>query len=278
MRQSGHTGSSQRASTGNAALAAFNRGIQALNVDEFPGATHNFETAIELHPPYPEAHFWAGVAYDFQYVPGATSSPENGRMADVAAKHFQTVLDLPDEKITALRDGDDAVSADRSLHKATLIHLGSVYRKTKQFDLARTNYKKASEIDPDNKVPWYYLALTALRMDEDEVMNADMKVGARSLMPGYFETPVRDRLSPNAVRSLRQSLQPVLAQGISDGERAVKLDPQYASAMEVVSTLHQMTAELAQSQDSYRTGVARSKAWYEKAVAAKKSNPGGRRD
>jgi tetratricopeptide (TPR) repeat protein len=113
-----------------------NKGVQAFRESRYDLAIEYFKKATALNPDIPDGELYLATAYAQQFVPGLPS-PENQKTADLAVQGFQKVL-----------------QKDPS-NKFALGGIASIYQNNGLYEKARDAYKKFSEVDSQNHIPFY---------------------------------------------------------------------------------------------------------------------------
>jgi tetratricopeptide (TPR) repeat protein len=113
-----------------------NKGVQSFKATKFDAAIDHFKKAIELDPELKDAELYLATGYAQQFLPHSPTE-ENQKIADLAVKTFQKVLDKDPKNPTALAG------------------IASIYQNNDQYDKAREAYMKNAEVDPQNHIPFY---------------------------------------------------------------------------------------------------------------------------
>jgi tetratricopeptide (TPR) repeat protein len=115
------------------------KGQQAFKNAKYESAVDHFKQAMELDPNLTMAELYLGTAYSQQFIPGA-QSPENQKMAELAIKTFENILNRETSNVSAIAG------------------LAFMYQNTFQFKKAHEFYLKQAQLDTQNPVPFYAIA------------------------------------------------------------------------------------------------------------------------
>lgn len=232
-----------------------NAGVQAYRSARYPDAVEDFRKAVALDPSNVNAHLYLATAYMTQYIPGA-ESPENLAYAEQARAEFQRVLELNPNDKTAL-----ASLASLSYQEAQ----GVVVRdeKLRKLDESRDWNQRLLAVDPQAKEAYYTLAVIAWLKWYPAYMEARAHLGMRPEDPGPFP-------DPNVRRKLNMDYGQIIADAITNLNKALAIDPQYDDAMAYMNLLIRQRADLRDSPDEYKQDIAAANQWVEKALDTKR--------
>lgn len=118
-----------------------NKGIKAFRDGRFDKAVEYFDAATKLDPELTNAELYLATAYAQQFIPGAPSD-DNQKFAQNAIQTFEKVLQRDPKNISAVAG------------------LAGMYQNLQNFDKSREYYKKQTEINPDDPVPYYAIGST----------------------------------------------------------------------------------------------------------------------
>lgn len=238
-----------------AARDNLNKGVQAFKNAKYADSVEYFKTAIERDPTYPTARLYLATAYMSQYIPGA-ESPENKAYADQATTNFKLVLDANPKDTTALKS-----LAYLAYQQTTGI--ADLDMKIKQLDVAADWYKKLAEADPNEKEAFYSQGMIAWAKFYPAWMATRTKLGMKPEAPG----PIKDK---KAKEELKTKYSDVLAQGIDNLEKSLKIDKEYDDAMAYLNLLHRERADLADSDVEYKRETDLADEFMSKALETRK--------
>jgi TonB family protein len=232
-----------------------NAGVQAFRQGRYPEAIAAFRQAADLDPNYATAHLYLGSTYMALWIPGAQSA-ENIQNANSAEAEFQKVLELDPADLTALA----------SLASLSFTEAGALppAQQPAKLDAARDFNQRIVQLDPMNRDAFYMLGVIAWRKWYPAQMTARLELGMTPEAPG----PLRDA---SVRQSLTSTYGPVIEEGISNLEAALRIDPTYDDAMAYMNLLIRERADLRDTQEEYTQDVAAADLWLQRALEIKKA-------
>lgn len=201
-----------------------NKGIKAFKEGKFDRAAEYFDTASKLDPDLTNAQLYLATAYASQFDPNS-STEENQKLADMAIKTFEGVLEKDPKNVSAVAG------------------LAGLYQGLKNFEKSREYYKKQTEIDPNNAVPYYAIASTDWLVQR---------------VPGQ---PVTDE---QKIVYVEEGLQYV--------DMALEKDPNYQEAMAYKNLLLRDKAALTKDPEEAKRLLDEANLWFNKALETLKAN------
>jgi tetratricopeptide (TPR) repeat protein len=201
-----------------------NKGIKAFKEGHFERAVDFFKTASELDPELTNAELYLATAYAQQFIPGAPSE-ENQKFADNAIATFEKVLEK-DPKNTSAVAG-----------------IAGLYQSQLKFQQAREYYKKHTEIEPTNAVPFYAIGSIDWYIVYD-----------KNAPPPLEEQPA------------------IVEEGLQYLDKALAINPDYDDAMTYKNLLLREKARLTQSEEEKKQLIAEADEWFNKALATRAKN------
>jgi tetratricopeptide (TPR) repeat protein len=201
-----------------------NKGIKAFREGKFERAVEFFDNATKLDPELTNAELYLATAYAQQYIP-EVDSPENLKFADNAIKTFENVANKDPKNTNAVAG------------------LAGMYQSLHKYDKAREYYKKQTEIEPDNPVPYYAIGST----DWILVYNK--------------QNPLPD-----------EEKAPLIAEGLEYVDKALAKNPNYEEAMTYKNLLLRQKALLTKDPKEAKALEDEATEWFNKALAARKKN------
>jgi tetratricopeptide (TPR) repeat protein len=161
-----------------------NKGIKAFKEQKYDKAAEYFDTSSKQDPALTNAKLYLATAYaqQAQMLDPNMISEESQQFANNAIKTFESVIDSDPKNTSAIAG------------------LAGLYQGLKMFDKSKEYYRKQTEIDPENAVPYYAIASTNWMMirdkskpvtDEEKVVIVDEGLQyvdkALEKRPTYFE-------------------------------------------------------------------------------------------
>jgi len=221
-----------------------NKGVQAFKGAQYPQAVEFFKTAVDLDPTFVTARQYLAVAYMQQYIPGA-ESPENKQMWQAAHDNFLKVLDS---------DPKNPVSIE---------YLAALYLNEKDWANARQWYDKVVAVEPENPVGYYSLAFIDWSEWYPEYGRARLELGMKQDDKGPFKDKKKRE-------ELKHKFGATIQDGLTNLEKALKLDPNYDDAMAYLNLLYRERADLADTKEEYEASVKTAEQWFNKAMEIRK--------
>jgi TonB family protein len=232
-----------------------NQGVQAFRGAQYQDAIADFQKAASLSPADATPHLYLGSTYMALWIPGAQSL-DNLQNARSAEAEFQRVLELDPNQVQALSS-----LASMDFTEAGML---PAPQQPEKLAAARDLNQRIAQLDPMNREAYYTLGVIAWRRWYPALMTARRDLGMAPEAPGPL---------PDA--SVRQNLTnvygPVLAEGISDLQRALEIDPQYDDAMAYMNLLIRERADLRDSAADYAADIAAADQWLQQALEAKRA-------
>jgi TonB family protein len=196
-----------------------------------------------------------------QYIPGS-GSPENLECARNAETEFNSVLQLDSKNLTALQ-------SLASLNYLEAQGLHNEDQKFRKLDEAGSWYQRVLAIDSRDREAYYSLGVINWTKWYPNWMRARAQLLMRPEQPG----PITN----SAVRQdLLARYSSLIADGISNLEKALEIDPQYDDAMAYVNLFIRERADLRDTPEEFKRDVELADHWIEKALAAKRSKGSAR--
>jgi tetratricopeptide (TPR) repeat protein len=140
------------------------KGIKAFKESKFERAAEYFDKAHQLDPDLANAQLYLATAYAQQFDPNVPSVPggDNEKFAKQAIATFESVLEKDPKNSSAVAG------------------LAGLYQGLKDLNKSREYYKKQTELEPENPIPYYAIASTnwfrirdkAVPLSEEEKIQA----------------------------------------------------------------------------------------------------------
>ncbi len=231
-----------------------NLGTEAYRNAKFEEAAHHFEKAVALAPDNVVAHLYLATTYAQQFIPGI-DKPGNLHMAELAIRHYQSVL-----------DSDSATALGSKIPSAKGI--ASLYFNMKQFDDARKYNHVVSDLDPKDPDPYYSLGVIDWTMCYQPRMEARTKLG---LQPDEALNP-KNKDQKKVCDELKAKNAPMIEDGIDSLNRAIELRPDYDDAMAYLNLMYRERADVECDDLAARDAdFKNADEWVDKTIAVKKA-------
>ena len=201
-----------------------NKGIKAFREGRFERAVEFFDNATKLDPELTNAELYLATAYAQQYIPGAPSD-ENQKFAENAIKTFEKVL-ARDPKNTSAIAG-----------------LAGMYQNLQQLEKAKEYYRKQTEVEPDNAIPYYAIGSTDWILVQNKA------------------NPLTDEEKSR-----------LIAEGLQFVDKAIEKDPNYDQAMAYKNLLLRQQSGLTKDKDEIKRLNDEADVWYNKSMETAKKN------
>lgn len=229
--------------------AELNLGAEAFRHAKYEEAIRHFEKAVAQNPANGIAHLYLATAYAQQYVPGADTT-ENNQMGDRAIEHYQKSIEL-----------DSSKSGNLNAVKG----IAYLELQMKRFDEAKENYRKATELDPQDPEAYYSIAVIDWTQAYQPRMEERMKLG---LKPDA-SLPAKD---PNVCDILRTKNWDKVQEGIDNLIKAIQLRPDYEDAMAYLNLMYRERADLqCFDPEARKVDLKNADEWVDKTMATRKA-------
>lgn len=212
----------------------------------------HFRKATELDPSQPVAHLYLATVYVNQYIP-SIESPDNEQFAEQGIEQYQYVLN------------SDAPETSKLNASKGIAYL---YLNVKKFDEAKDYYEKASGFDANDPEPYYSMGVIDWTLCYQPRMEARSRLGLR---PGEH-LDARNPEQKELCDSLSAKNSSVIADGISNLNKAIQLRADYDDAMAYMNLMFRERADLECDDFAARDrDLATADDWVDKTLAVKKA-------
>jgi tetratricopeptide (TPR) repeat protein len=201
-----------------------NKGIKAFREGKFERAVEFFDNATKLDPELTNAELYLATAYAQQFIPDV-DSPDNLKFAENAIKTFERVASKDPKNTNAIAG------------------LAGMYQSQHNYNKAREYYKKQTEIEPDNPIPFYAIGST------DWILVYDK------------QNPLPDEEKAT-----------LIAEGLDYTDKAISKNPNYEEALTYKNLLLRQKALLTKDPKEAKALEDEATEWFNKALAARKLN------
>src|SRR5216683_1525930 len=182
------------ATTGCSKLRArdqLNKGVQSYKNAKYEEAINHFQQAVSLDPSLVNARLYLATAYAQQVIQGV-DTPENLQNAQQAIDQYKEVLERDPKNINSVKG------------------IAYLYLQIKKFDDAKTFYRKAIDLDPNDPEPYYSVAVIDWTQSYQPRMEERAKVG---LKPD--EWIMKEKGNKKVCEMLREKNSGVIQDGIA---------------------------------------------------------------
>jgi tetratricopeptide (TPR) repeat protein len=227
-----------------------NKGVAAYKNAKYEEAINHFQEAVRLDTGLTNARLYLATAFAQQYIPGV-DAPDNLRNADQAVEQYKAVLDKDPKNVNSVKG------------------IAYLYLQEKKFEDAKTYYRKALEIDPNDPEPYYSVAVIDWTQSYQPRMEARAKLGLKP------EDPLGTKKDKEALKvcaTLKDKNMSVVQDGIDNLDKALKLRPDYDDAMAYLNLLYREKADVECTDPAARTAdLKTADDWVDKTMATKKA-------
>jgi tetratricopeptide (TPR) repeat protein len=227
-----------------------NKGVQSYKNAKYEEAIDHFQKAVSLDPALLNARLYLATAYAQQYIPGAETE-DNTRMGQQAIEEYKTVLEhhpAREQKINSTKG------------------IAYLYLQMKKFEDAKTYYRKAVELDPNDPESYYSVAVIDWTQSYQPRMEERAKNGLKP-----EEWLMKDKGNKKVCEMLREKNADVIKDGITMLETALKLRPDYDDAMAYMNLLYRERADLQCDESAaHAADLKTADDWVDKTMAVKK--------
>ena len=209
-----------------------NKGVAAFKEAQFDKAVENFKEAKELDPDLLNARLYLATAYASQYIPGAPSE-ENKRHGEEAIAEYKSVLEKIPDNLSAI-DGLASI----------LYQMAGQPFDEKKFEESKTYHQKHISLKPQDPSPYYSIGVIdwAIAYRGNTEMRADYN-------KAHINKQVKDTdpLPADVRAAYTQKYGPLVDDGISSLQQAIKINPEYDDAMTYLNLLYRRKADMVES-------------------------------
>jgi len=203
------------------------KGIKAFKEQKYERAAELFGAASQLDPDLTNAELYLATAYaqQAQFLDPSMSTDDSKKFANKAIETFEKVLQKDPKNSSAVAG------------------LAGLYQGLKNFDKSREYYKKQTEMDPSNAVPYYAIAST------DWIL-------------------IRDKSHPLSDEDKAKAAD----EGLEYVDKALERNPAYQEAMTYKNLLLREKAMLTKDPAEAKRLIEEANVWFQKALDQLKIN------
>ena len=229
-----------------------NKGVMSYKNARYEEAIDHFQQAVSLDPSLSVARLYLATAYAQQYIPGVEAE-DNLRMGNQAIEQYQKVLEGNPGK-------EQKINSDKGI--------AYIYLNMKKFDDAKTYYRKALEVDPNDPEPYYSVGVIDWTQTYQPRMEARAKLG---LKPEEPLNP-KNKEQKQACEDLKTKNTPLIEDGIDVLNKALQLRPDYDDAMAYMNLMYREKADVECDDPAQRAAdLKTADEWVDKTMATKKA-------
>jgi tetratricopeptide (TPR) repeat protein len=226
-----------------------NKGVASYKNARYEEAISHFQQAVTLDPSLLNARLYLATAYAQQYIPGVDAE-DNNRLGQQAIDQYKAVLERDPKSINSVKG------------------IAYIYLQMKKFEDAKTYYRKALEIDPNDPEPYYSVGV----IDWTQTYQPRMEERAKLGMKPDEQLNPKDKNQKATCAALKQKNAANIQEGIDALNKALQLRPDYDDAMAYMNLMYREKADV--ECDDLATRAADLKTadeWVDKTMATKKA-------
>jgi tetratricopeptide (TPR) repeat protein len=226
-----------------------NKGVQSYKNARYEEAINHFKQAVELDPTLINARVYLATAYAQQYVPGADTE-DNLRMANSTIEEYKKVIEADPKNINSVKG------------------IAYLYLQMKKFDDAKTWYRKASEIDPNDPETYYSVGV----IDWTQAYQPRMEEYAKLGMKPTETFNGKNAEQKKVCSQLKENSKDKVEEGIQALDTALKLRPDYDDAMAYMNLLYRERGDYeCDDPQARQADFKTADEWVDKTMATKKA-------
>lgn len=221
-----------------------NKGVSSYKNARYEEAINHFQQAVSLDPGLINARLYLATAYAQQYIPGVDAE-DNNRLGQQAIDEYKAVLERDPKSINSVKG------------------IAYIYLQMKKFNDAKTYYRKALEIDPNDPEPYYSVGVIDWTQTYQPRMEERSKLGLKP------EEPLKDK---KVCAALKEKNSANIQDGIDALNKALQLRPDYDDAMAYMNLMYREKADVECDDPAQRAAdLKTADEWVDKTMAAKKA-------
>jgi tetratricopeptide (TPR) repeat protein len=226
-----------------------NKGVASYKNARYEEAIDHFQQAVTLDPSLLNARLYLATAYAQQYIPGVDTE-ENNRLGQQAIDQYKAVLERDPKSINSVKG------------------IAYIYLQMKKFDDAKTYYRKALEIDPNDPEPYYSVGV----IDWTQTYQPRMEERAKLGMKPDEQLSPKDKNQKKVCAELKQKNWANIQDGIDALNKALQLRPDYDDAMAYMNLMYREKADVECDDPAGRAAdLKTADEWVDKTMATKKA-------
>jgi len=226
-----------------------NKGVASYKNARYEEAIDHFQQAVTLDPGLLNARLYLATAYAQQYIPGVDAE-DNTRLGQQAIDQYKAVLERDPKSINSVKG------------------IAYICLQMKKFDDAKTYYRKALEIDPNDPEPYYSVGVIGWTQTYQPRMEKRAELG---LKPDE-QLSAKDKNQKKACEELLQKNSPIIQESLDALNKALQLRPDYDDAMAYMNLMYREKADVECDDPAARAAdLKAADEWVDKTMATKKT-------
>jgi tetratricopeptide (TPR) repeat protein len=226
-----------------------NKGVTSYKNAKYEQAIDHFQQAVSLDPSLINARLYLATAYAQQYIPGVDAE-DNNRMGTQAIDQYKAVLERDPRNINSVKG------------------IAYLYLQMKKFDDAKSYYRKANQMDPNDPEPYYSIGVIDWTQTYQPRMEERAKLGLKP------EEPLngKDKNQKKVCEELKEKNSANIQDGIDALNKALTLRENYDDAMAYMNLMYRERADVECDDPAARAAdLKTADDWVDKTMAAKKA-------
>lgn len=221
-----------------------NKGVQSFKNARYEEAINHFKNAIDLDPTLVNARLYLATACGQQYIPGA-DTPENTQFANCAIDEYKRVLEQDPKNVNSVKG------------------IAYLYLQMKRFDDAKSYYRKAAEIDPNDPENYYSIGVIDWTQAYQPRMEERAKLGLAAT------AALTDK---KVCAMLKAKNSDKVEEGITALKKALELRQDYDDAMAYMNLMYRERADYeCDDPQARQADLKTADDWVDKTMATKKA-------
>ena len=221
-----------------------NKGVASYKNARYEQAIEHFKNAVALDPGLQNAKIYLATAYLAQYIPGV-DSPENLQNANSAIEQYQAVLKQDPKNVNSVKG------------------IAYLYLQMKKLDDAKTYYRKAVDLDPNDPEAYYSLGVIDWTQLYVPMTQERAKEGLKP------DEPLKDK---KLCASLRDRDGAIIQDGMDNLDKAIQLRQDYDDAMAYLNLVYRQKADReCDMPDQRAADLKTADGWQDKTLAARQA-------
>ena len=226
-----------------------NKGVASYKNARYEQAIDHFQQAVSLDPSLINARLYLATAYAQQYIPGVEAE-YNTRMATQAIDQYKAVLERDKKNINSVKG------------------IAYLYLQMKKFEDAKTYYRKALEMDPNDPEPYYSIGV----IDWTQCYQPRMEERAKLGLKPEEMLNAKNKDQKKVCDDLKEKNTPLIQDGIDVLNKALALRPDYDDAMAYMNLMFREKADTECDDPAGRAAdLKTADEWVDKTMATKKA-------
>ncbi|HXZ33791.1 MAG TPA: tetratricopeptide repeat protein [Terriglobales bacterium] len=226
-----------------------NKGVSSYKNAKYEQAIDHFQQAVSLDPSLINARLYLATAYAQQYIPGVDAE-DNVRMATQAIDQYKAVLERDPKNINSIKG------------------IAYLYLQMKKFEDAKTYYRKALEMDPNDPEAYYSIGV----IDWTQCYQPRMEERAKLGLKPEEMLDAKNKDQKKLCEELKQKNSPIIQDGIDVLNKALALRENYDDAMAYMNLMYREKADTECDDPAARASdLKTADEWVDKTMAAKKA-------